>query len=363
MSLIEYKGFGGVPLSADMLGDENDPAVLLLPDVGQGRGAWREVADALVVSGRRVVNLDLREAVKEDGLAPQIEDLRAVLAQMGSRPVVVAAGRGGWIATRALALDGTHLAAGLVLVDMPVDEDAIHNGVAAQLALPTLVVRGGFSPAQGSAVSDAFASALPIGQTADINECDLELAADRKEALLGQLLEFLERRQPREAMEFKAGSDPRTLRDAMGCFATGITIVTALDAEGTPVGLTANSFTSVSLEPPLLLVCIANTAGTAPVLRDAVHFGVNVLQIGQQPTSNRFASRGEDRFANQPWAPGETGVPLLGSSLVSFECQLESLHEAGDHFILVGRVVRAQFEPHRDPLLYFRGKYRRLHFA
>ena len=218
-----------------MLGDENDPAVLLLPDVGQSRVAWREVADALVVSGRRVVNLDLREAVKEDGLAPQIEDLRAVLAQMGSRPVVVAAGRGGWIATRALALDGTHLAAGLVLVDMPVDEDAIHNGVAAQLALPTLVVRGGFSPAQGSAVSDAFASSLPIGQTADINECDLELAADRKEALLGQLLEFLERRQPREAMEFKAGSDPRTLRDAMGCFATGITIVTALDAEGTPV--------------------------------------------------------------------------------------------------------------------------------
>lgn len=363
MSLIEYKGFGGVPLSADMLGDENDPAVLLLPDVGQSRVAWREVADALVVSGRRVVNLDLREAVKEDGLAAQIEDLRAVLAQMGSRPVVVAAGRGGWIATRALALDGTHLAAGLVLVDMPVDEDAIHNGVAAQLALPTLVVRGGFSPAQGSAVSDAFASSLPIGQTADINECDLELAADRKEALLGQLLEFLERRQPREAMEFKAGSDPRTLRDAMGCFATGITIVTALDAEGTPVGLTANSFTSVSLEPPLLLVCIANTAGTAPVLRDAVHFGVNVLQIGQQPTSNRFASRGEDRFANQPWAPGETGVPLLGSSLVSFECQRESLHEAGDHFILVGRVVRAQFEPHRDPLLYFRGKYRRLHFA
>ena len=363
MSLIEYKGFGGVALSADMLGDENDPAILLIPDVGQARAAWRNVADALVLSGRRVVNLDLREAGKEQGLAPHIEDLRAVLAQMGSRPVVVAAGHGGWIATRALALDGTHLAAGLVLVDMPVDEDAITDGVAAQLALPTLVISGGFAPAQNSVVGDTFNAALPIGQIADINECDLELASDRREALLGQLLEFLERRQPREAMEFKAGSDPRTLRDAMGCFATGITIVTALDAEGTPVGLTANSFTSVSLDPPLLLVCIANTAGTAPTLREAKNFGVNVLQIGQQPTSNRFAARGEDRFANQPWAPGQTGVPLLGSSLVSFECQRESLHEAGDHFILVGRVVRAQFEPHRDPLLYFRGKYRRLHFA
>lgn len=363
MSLIEYKGFGGVALSADKLGDDNDPAVLLIHDIGKNRVAWGDVADALVLSGRRVVNLDLREATKEQELAPHIEDLRAVLGQMGSRPVVVAAGRSGWIATRALAIDGTHLAGGLVLVDMPVDQDAIANGVAAKLTLPTLIVRGGFSPAQSSAAGEVFDAALPVGQTADINECDLELASDRKEALLGQLLEFLERRQPREAMEFKAGSDPRTLRDAMGCFATGITIVTALDAEGTPVGLTANSFTSVSLDPPLLLVCIANTAGTAPALRKAAHFGVNVLQIGQQPTSNRFAARGEDRFANQPWAPGQTGVPLLGSSLVSFECQHESLHEAGDHFILVGRVVRAQFEPHRDPLLYFRGKYRRLHFA
>ncbi|HWT41663.1 MAG TPA: flavin reductase, partial [Sphingopyxis sp.] len=99
MSLIEYKGFGGVLLSADMLGDDNDPAVLLVPDLGQDRAAWRDVADALVLSGRRVVNLDLRETGEADGLAPHIEDMRAVLAQMGSRPVVVTAGRGGWIAT------------------------------------------------------------------------------------------------------------------------------------------------------------------------------------------------------------------------------------------------------------------------
>src|SRR3546814_21030660 len=91
-----------------MLGDENDPAVLLVPEVGQDRTAWREVAEALVLSGRRVVNLDLRD----DGeLAPHIEDLRAVLAQLGSRPVVVAAGRGSWTAPRALGLDGPHLAA------------------------------------------------------------------------------------------------------------------------------------------------------------------------------------------------------------------------------------------------------------
>lgn len=363
MSLIEYKGFGGVPLSADMLGDDNDPAVLLISDIGQPRAAWRAVADALVLSGRRVVNIDLRAPGGIDQLAAHVEDLRLVLAQMGSRPVVVAARHGGWVATRALAADGVLLAGGLVLVDMPDDADAVAEGIAARQALPTLVVRGGFAPAPINAGSDAFAAALPIGERADIDDNDLALEADRTDALLGQLLEFLERHQPREATEFQAGSDPRTLRDAMGCFATGVTIVTAVDAAGIPVGLTANSFTSVSLDPPLLLVCIANSSGTAPALREAGNFGVNVLQIGQQPASNRFATRGEDRFANLPWAPGQTGVPLLGSSLVSFECQRESLHEAGDHFILVGRVVRAQFEPHRDPLLYFRGKYRRLHFA
>jgi len=363
LSLIEYKGFGGVPLTADVLGDDNDPAVLLIPEFGESRAAWRAVAEGLVLSGRRVVNLDLRAPGGVDQLAAHVEDLRLVLAQMGSRPVVVAARHGGWIATRALATDGILLAGGLVLVDMPDDADAIADGIAARQALPTLVLRGGFAAAPTGSAADAFTSALPIGERVDIDDGDLALDTDRTEALLGQLLDFLERRQPREATEFQAGSDPRTLRDAMGCFATGVTIVTALDPAGTPVGLTANSFTSVSLDPPLLLVCIANSAGTAPALRGAEHFGVNVLQIGQQPASNRFATRGEDRFANLPWAPGQTGVPLLGSSLVSFECQRESLHEAGDHFILVGRVVRAQFEPHRDPLLYFRGKYRRLHFA
>ncbi len=360
----EHKGFVGVRLTADVRGDENDPAVLLLPDAGEGQAGWQKVAEALVLSGRRVISLDLRGSAADWSSADRaahVEDLRAVLAQLGSRPVVVAARRGGWIALNALVTDGAFLAAGLVLVDMPVDQASTET--AARLALPTLVIRGGFSPSECTPAGDAFNAALPIGESVDIEDADMALAADRTEALLGQLLDFIERRQPREAVEFRAGSDPRTLRDAMGCFATGITIVTALDGNGMPAGLTANSFTSVSLDPPLLLVCVANTSGTAPVLRDASHFGVNVLQIGQQPASNRFATKGEDRFANLPWAPGETGVPLLGGSLVSFECQRESLHEAGDHFILIGRVVRAQFEPHRDPLLYFRGKYRRLHFA
>lgn len=405
VKVIDFKGFGGVRLQAEVSGDEHDPAVLLVHGAGQTRAMWVDVAAALVESGRRVVNLDLRGHGGSEwpgdaryDLDAHIDDLRAVLAQMASRPVVVAATLGGWIATVALATDAANLAAGLVLVDMPArsdadtlkeiaarlaesgdgspswDERAVVNlplgdiadrlaAAAPAIALPTLVIRGGLSWMARSEASRAFDAALPHGESAEVGDAELLVVTDRTEAFLGLLLDFLERKQPRAAPEFRAGSDARTLRDAMGCFATGITIVTAIDQEGRPVGLTANSFTSVSLDPPLLLVCIANNAGTAPVLRSAASFGVNVLQIGQQPASNRFAGKGEDRFAATAWGPGETGVPLLDGSLVSFECKRHAVHEAGDHFLLIGDVVRAQFEPRRDPLLYFRGKYRRLHFA
>ena len=403
---ITFKGFGGVLLEADVWGDSEAPAILLVHGAAQTRAVWQDVAEGLVQSGRRVVNLDLRGHGQSewpaDGryeFAAHVEDLRAVLAQMGSRNVVVAATLGGWIATAALADDAANLAAALVLVDMPVQPDphiageiatrlrARHGRDAAQwdertlagfpldsvttvlmhaaprLALPTLIVRGGLSWMKRSAANAQFEAALPNAEAVEVEDADLLIVIDRTEAFLSLLLDFLERRQPRAAHEFRAGSDARTLRDAMGCFATGITVVTALAADGSPVGLTANSFTSVSLDPPLLLVCIANGAGSAPILRGASHFGVNVLQTSQQQTSNRFVGRGEDRFSATPWEPGDSGVPLLSGSLVSFECHRHAVHEGGDHFILVGQVTRAQFEPRRDPLLYFRGKYRRLHFA
>lgn len=405
MTLLTFKGFGGVRLEADANGSEDDPTLLLVHGAGQTRAIWSGVADALVQSGRRVVSLDLRghgaSEWPEDGrydLDAHVEDLRAVLAQLGARPVVVAAALGGWIATLALSDDAANLAAGLVLVDMPVTTDPDlaaqisgrlrerDHGQAAwdertvgafaqpdvplrlaatapRLALPTMMIRGGLSWLERAPGAAEFDSALPFGESAEVAEAELLVVTDRTEAFLGLLLDFLERKQPRAANEFRGGSDARTLRDAMGCFATGITIVTATDGSGAPIGLTANSFTSVSLDPPLLLVCIANSAGSGATLREADHFGVNVLQIGQQPASSRFAGKGEDRFAATGWAPGETGVPVLEGSLVSFECRRHALHEGGDHFILVGEVVRAQFEPRRDPLLYFRGKYRRLHFA
>ena len=162
--------------------------------------------------------------------------------------------------------------------------------------------------------------------------------------------------------EYRSGSDERTLRDALGCFATGVTVVTCLDDDGRPFGLTVNSFTSVSLDPPLLLVCIAKRARCAAALASAPHFAVNVLQTGQQPASIRFSTSDEDRFGTTPWSSGETGAPVLMESLCVFECDRQAVHDGGDHDILVGQVIRASFDPTLDPLLYFRGRYRRLHF-
>ena len=152
------------------------------------------------------------------------------------------------------------------------------------------------------------------------------------------------------------------MRDALGCFATGVTVVTCLDAEGKPVGLTANSFTSVSLDPPLLLVCIAKQAASASAMIAASHFAVNVLQTGQQPASIRFATRHEDRFGPNDWSPGECGAPVLEKSLGVFECETQAVHDGGDHHMLIGQVANARFDGSLDPLLYFRGRYRRLHF-
>lgn len=408
MTIVHYNGFAGVILEAEAIGSEDDPAVLLLHGAGQTRAVWSSIADMLHKAGRRVISLDLRghggSEWPKDGrydFDAFVEDIRAVLAQMGTRPLVVASTLGGWIASAALERDAAVLASGLVLVDMPVSIDpasmkkfgrrlrdsmtfsgrpahwdarvvegfnitamaARLKAAAPDISLPTLYVWGAMSELVSREEAVDFVAQLPDGEMIEVENAGLIVAEDRIDALASHLIEFLERRVPRASLEYRAGSDARSFRDALGCFATGVTVVTAMGPDGTPIGLTANSFTSVSLDPPLLLVCIASNAGSAKILRDAERFAVNVLQIGQQPTSNRFAGKGEDRFAATPWEKGEFGTPVLNGSLSSFECAAEAVHDGGDHFILVGRVLKAIFEPRRDPLLYFRGKYRKLHFA
>jgi flavin reductase (DIM6/NTAB) family NADH-FMN oxidoreductase RutF len=162
--------------------------------------------------------------------------------------------------------------------------------------------------------------------------------------------------------EYRSGHDPRTLRDALGCFATGVTVVTCLDDDQKPAGITVNSFTSVSLDPPLLLVCLHKQAAASIPLTSAVCFAVNVLQREQQPASITFSTRVEDRFGAMAWSCGEAGAPILEESLCVFECERFAVYDGGDHHILVGQVVKASFDAGLDPLLFFRGSYRRLHF-
>ena len=154
--------------------------------------------------------------------------------------------------------------------------------------------------------------------------------------------------------------DPRALRDAFGCFATGVTIVTGRAADGSRVGLTANSFTSVSLDPPLLLFCPANNASALPVLRETGRFAVNVLSADSRHVSDRFAKKGIDRFAETDWEEWD-GLPVLADAKAAFACSLHADHDGGDHRIIVGRIERIGFAPERESLLYLNGRYRRVH--
>ncbi|SIR29561.1 NADH-FMN oxidoreductase RutF, flavin reductase (DIM6/NTAB) family [Rhizobium sp. RU20A] len=132
--------------------------------------------------------------------------------------------------------------------------------------------------------------------------------------------------------------DPRQLRDAFGAFLTGVTVVTTFNAEGQPIGFTANSFTSVSLDPPLLLVCLAKTSRNYAAVTEAAGFAVNILSEAQKDVSNTFARPVEDRFAAVDWQRGPFGSPVFSSVAAWFDCATHSVIDAGDHAILIGRV-------------------------
>lgn len=133
--------------------------------------------------------------------------------------------------------------------------------------------------------------------------------------------------------------DARRLRDVFGSFATGITVVMARQANGTPRGFTANCFTSVSLDPPLLLVALAKSAHSCETFMAAPQFGANVLRLDQQALSSLFASRAPDKFSQCTWRPGAAGVLLLDGALAQFACAQEGLVDAADRIVLIGRVL------------------------
>lgn len=151
----------------------------------------------------------------------------------------------------------------------------------------------------------------------------------------------------------------RRFRDVLGQFASGVTVVTAMSGDE-PVGMTCQSFSSVSLDPPLVMFVPSKTSRAWPLIQRAGHFCVNVLGAEQADLSNTMASRGTDKFAGVAWTPApRTGSPVLSGTLAHVDCTIHAVHEAGDHYVVIGRALDLRLgDQDLDPLLFFRGQYR-----
>ncbi len=150
--------------------------------------------------------------------------------------------------------------------------------------------------------------------------------------------------------------DSREFRNALGSFATGVTIITTRTEKGEPVGLTANSFNSVSLEPPLILWSLAKTSASVPIFEKTEHWNVHILAVDQEPLSNLFASKGADKFTNLTLDEGVTEAPLIPGCTARLQCRSAFQYDGGDHIILVGEVLNFDTSD-RSPLAFLGGQY------
>jgi len=151
--------------------------------------------------------------------------------------------------------------------------------------------------------------------------------------------------------------DTRAFRQALGCFPTGVAVVTAVPQERRPLGITVNSFTSVSLDPPLVLWCLDNKSDRYHVFTKAAGYTISVLGTSHEHVSARLAKQGAHHLEGIQLLSTELGPPALADALAIFECAAEAVHQAGDHAILVGRVLRFARREAGTPLVFFRGKY------
>ncbi len=154
-------------------------------------------------------------------------------------------------------------------------------------------------------------------------------------------------------MEF----DTRTFRDALGLFVTGVTVITARNEDGMPFGVTANSFNSVSMDPPLILWSLSRASRNLAAFQKARHFCVHILREDQSTLSRRFATSDVDKFEGVEFEPGEGGVPILPGSAARLECRTYAQHDGGDHVIFLGEVIRIAADHDARPLLFHGGRY------
>lgn len=155
--------------------------------------------------------------------------------------------------------------------------------------------------------------------------------------------------------------DGRELRDALGRFATGVCLITTVSDTRQAVGMTVNSFSSVSLDPPLVLWCLQDNSDVYDTFATPRYYTVNILSAEQEAHSNQYAKKGEHKLDPAHYRLGKYGTPIIRDALVSFECELENTYDGGDHLIIVGRVRDMAQRPGGDPLLFFSGRYRELH--
>jgi flavin reductase (DIM6/NTAB) family NADH-FMN oxidoreductase RutF len=148
----------------------------------------------------------------------------------------------------------------------------------------------------------------------------------------------------------------RNLRQALGSFPTGVTVVSCLDKDNNPLGFTANSFTSVSLDPQLISICIDKESFNIDTFSITEHFAVSILSESQQSISTTFATPNEERFKDIDWRSEDTGSPIISNAVAWFDCKTEQVVDAGDHLILIGKIISFDSSP-KTPLMYLRGNY------
>lgn len=374
---IDMLGHGASPLPRENaeLADYADQAIRLLDHLGLervavvGHSMGALVAQELALRHpSRVGSLVCLNAVfrRPPQLAQAVRERAAALGGPGD-PSAIAATIARWFGNPippALAGAAATARAALESVDAEgyartyrlfASADTAHADRLADLAAPALFMTGSEDLNSTPAMSAAMARLAPSGHCLVLNGEKHMMTIASPTKVTQHITAFLDR-VANESIEAGPAFDAMEFRRALGSFLTGVTIVTTVDDAGDARGFTANSFTSVSLDPPLVLVCIAKKALGHQAFSTSRGFAINILSEDQKAASGIFASKAADKFASVAWQSGRTGNPLIDGSVAVFDCAMEQLVDAGDHSILIGRVHDFTHNG-AQPLGYCRGAY------
>lgn len=374
---IDMLGHGGSPLPPQDAGlaDFADQAIRLLDHLGLDRVAvvghsmGALVAQEIALRApSRVSSVICLNAVfrRPPELAQAVRERAAALGGHGD-PQAIAATIARWFgdpippdladaaATARTALESVDAEGYARTYRLFASADTAHVDRLAELATPALFITGSEDRNSTPAMSAAMARLAPSGQCLVLSGEKHMMTIASPKKVTQHITAFLDRAAD-VAASAQTAFDPIEFRRALGSFLTGVTIVTTVDEAGDPRGFTANSFTSVSLEPPLVLVCIAKKAPGHQAFSTSRGFAINILSEDQKAASGIFASKAADKFASVVWQPGQTGNPVIDGSVAVFDCGMEQLVDAGDHSILIGRVHDFTHNG-AQPLGYCRGAY------